>query len=394
MKKKELVLIGILFFFAIVIPEGASTSSAAGVTPSSIEIPFFPNYEGTFLFHPRGYNDIEFEMSCPYVYINNETLTDEDGAASFTATIKLPAKIEAEPGKYSCGFMMHRKKEPNTPEGIGASAEVGVLIFIKIPVKGKYATISLTADNVNKGEPVYFRTGVNNLGDTALKGISAVIDVTDIEGNIKETLYTTQSDVEPFSSTELWKRMETTDYEPARYNAKAIMIYGGEKPAYSEISFLIGKLFVKFLGMNINATENKINPFSVDVESWWGDPIENVRAEISMFNASGVFKGNFRTESADLSPWQKTTLQGYWDANGFDAGNYDANVTLMYKGGETSEIVKVVLQKQTEELKKNMSFDKIIEVLASPAFLIILVLVLIINVGVWMFKQKKQKKAA
>jgi hypothetical protein len=172
------------------------------------------------------------------------------------------------------------------------------------------------------------------------------------------------------------------------------MIYGGENPAYSETSFLIGKLFVKFLGMNLNATENKINPFSVDVESWWGDPIENVRAEISLFNASGSFKGNFRTESADLSPWQKATLQGYWDANGIEAGNYDANVTLMYKGGETSEIVKVVLQKQPEELKKNMSFDKIIEVLASPAFLIILVLILAINVGVWMFKQKKQKKAA
>ena len=33
--------------------------------------------------------------------------------------------------------------------------------------------------------------------------------------------------------------MKTTDYEPARYNAKATMIYGGEKPAYSETSFLL-----------------------------------------------------------------------------------------------------------------------------------------------------------
>ncbi|MFH1066142.1 MAG: hypothetical protein V1734_06555 [Nanoarchaeota archaeon] len=389
MKKSRFILFWLLLVTLTAIPPICATSMA-GISPSRIDIPFFPNAEQRIDFRTTGYDAAELEFKCPYVHPINETLNDEDRAGTFSVILKLPDKIDAEPGDYDCRFMLHRPKDPNMPPGVGASAEIGVLIFIKIPVKGKYATISLTTDNVNKEEPVYFKTVVNNLGDTALKEISAVIDVTDIDGNIKETLYTTQSDVEPFASTELWKRMETTDYEPARYNAKATMIYGGEKPAYAETSFLIGKLFVKFLGLNINATENKINPFSVDVESWWGDPIENARAEISLFNASGVFKGNFRTESVDLSPWQKATLQGYWDANGFEAGDYDANVTLRYKGGETSEIVKVVLHKQPEELKKNMSFDKIAEVLVSPAFLIILVLILVINVGVWMLKKKKK----
>ena len=393
MKKRECILFWLLIVSLTTIPP-ICAASMAGISPSRIDIPFFPYAEQRIDFQTTGYDAAELEFKCPYVHPINETLNDEDRAGTFSVIVKLPEKIDAEPGEYDCRFMLRRPKDLNMPPGVGAAAEVGVLIYIKIPVKGKYATISLNADNANKGEPVYFKVTVSNLGDTALKGINAVIDLTDIDGNIKETLYTTQSDVEPFAGTELWKRMETTDYEPARYNAKATMIYGGEKPAYSETSFLIGKLFVKFLGMNINATENKINPFGVDVESWWGDTIENVRAEISMFNASGVYKGDFRTESADLSPWQKATLQGYWDANGLEAGDYDANVTLRYKGGETSETVKVILQKQPEELKKNMSFNKIKEVLISPAFLIILVLILVINVGVWMFKQKKQKGTA
>ncbi|MDI6736996.1 MAG: hypothetical protein QME12_00585, partial [Nanoarchaeota archaeon] len=273
-------------------------------------------------------------------------------------------------------------------------AEIGVLIYVHIPVKGKYATISLNADNANKGEPVYFKVTVTNLGDTALKGINAAIDVTDIDGNIKETLYTMQSDVEPFASTEMWKRMETTEYEAARYNAKAVMAYGGEKPAYAETSFLIGKLFVKFLGMEINATAGKINPVTVNVESWWGDLIENVRAEVSMYDNKSEFKGSFRTEGVDLQPWQKASLQGYWDANALEAGDYNATITLKYKGGETRETVNVLLQKQPEEPKTSMTFDKIKEVLVSPAFLIVLVLILIINVAVWALKQKKQKRTA
>lgn len=393
MKKRGCILFWLLIVSLAAI-QSICAPSMAGISPSRIDIPFFPYAEQRIDFRTTGYNAAELEFKCPYVHPINETLNDENGAGTFSVIVKLPDKIDAKPGDYDCRFILHRQKDTNLPPGVGAAAEVGVLIFIKIPVKGKYATISLSTDNVNKGEPVYFKVGVNNLGDTALKGLNAVIDVTDIDGNIKETLYTTQSDAEPFASTELWKRMETTNYEPARYNAKAVMIYGGEKPAYAETSFLIGKLFVKFLGMELNATAGKINPFTVDVESWWGNPIENVRAEIFIFDVNNMFKGDFRTESVDLNPWQKATLKGYWDANGIEAGDYNANVTLKYKGGETSEIVKVKLQKQPEELKKSMSFDKITEVLASPAFLAILVLILVINISVWMFKQKKQKKAA
>lgn len=390
--KKRYFLIFCLFIMQLFAIPYCGATSMAGISPSRIDIPFFPYKEQRIDFRTMGYDMADFEFKCPYVNFINETVYDGDGVGTFSVNIKLPEKIDAEPGDYDCGFNLHRPKNINMPPGVSAAAEIGVLIYVHIPVKGKYATISLGADNANKGEPVYFKVTVSNLGDTALKGINAAIDVTDIDGNVKETLYTDSSDVEPFASTELWKRMETTEYEAARYNAKAVMAYGGEKPAYAETSFLIGKLFVKFLGMEINATAGKINPVTVNVESWWGDTIENVRAEISMYNASGEFKGDFKTESVDLQPWQKAALQGYWDANALEAGEYNATITLKYKGGKTSETVKVVLQEQPEEEKTNMSFDKIKEVLVSPAFLIILVLILIINVGVWVLKQKKQKR--
>lgn len=391
MNKRIYILFCLFIISAICLPY-VYAPAMAGVSPSRIELPFFPNAEHRIDFRTSGYESVEFEFKCPYVHPINETLNDEDGARTFSVILSLPEKINSDPGEYNCGFNMHRPSNPDMPAGVSASAEVGVLIYVHIPEKGRYAAISIEAQSANKGDPVFFHVSARNLGDEDLYGVSARIEVMDMENKTKATIWTESADVPRYGAAELWKRMETTDYEPARYNAKAVMVYGGEKPAYAETSFLIGKLFVKFLNFQTNATAGKINPVTMDVESWWGNPIENVRAEISMYNASGEFKGDFRTESVDLPPWQKATLKGYWDANGLEAGDYDANVTLRYKGGETSEIVKVILQKQPEEPETNKAFDKIKEVLVNPAFLAIIVLILIINVCVWALKQRKKTR--
>lgn len=388
MKKREFMFLPI--FLAMLIPQCVSASSAAGISPSYIEIPFFPYHEETISFKTLGYARINFEMNCPFIHINNETLNDEDGVGSFTATLKLPEKIDAEPGQYNCGFKMHRINEQNAPQGIGAFAEVEARIEILIPVKGLYATMSIAAQNANKGEPVFFKLNIKNMGEADLNGLTAAINIQDINNNSRETIYTREFNAPKFQEVEVWKRLETENYEPAKYKAKASLYYSGPKPAYAETEFLVGKLFVKYVGMDANATEGKINPIKVNVESWWGNPIENVRAEIKIYDTNNTLRGEFRTESADLQPWQKATLHGYWDANGLEAGAYGAELTLLYKGGETKEKVKLALQKQPKEGEDGKAFEAIKETLTSPIFLALLVLILIINVSIWLIKQKKQ----
>lgn len=391
MEKRHFIVFCLFLAALFAIPYCAA-ASMAGVSPSRIDIPFFPYAEQRIEFRTMGYDMADFEFKCPYVNAVNETVYDEDGVRTFSVNIKLPEKIEAEPGEYDCSFLLHRPTNPNAPAGVSASAEISVILIVHIPVKGKYAIINLNANNVNKGEPVFFKVDVQNLGDTTLNELSAIIDVMDIDGNIKETLHTTSSDVPPFKSVELWKRMETTNYEPAKYKAKATLFYGGEKPATAETEFLIGKLFVAYNGIELNATAGKINPVKINVESWWGNPIENVKAEVKIYDANQTYRSEFRTESVDLAPWQKASLQGYWDANGIEAGEYNANLTLLYKGGETKEKIKITVQKEPETEKESIGFKKLAEIVASPVFLALLILILIINVSMWLIKQKNQKR--
>lgn len=390
--EKGYFIIFCLFFIPFVTMPCCSAAAMAGISPSRIDVSFFPYTEQRINFQIAGYDAIEFEFKCPYVHPINETLNDEDGVSSFSVMLSLPEKIDAEPGEYNCNFILHRPANPDMPQGVSAAAEVGAVIAVHIPVKGRYASISLEAQNANKGEPVYFKVSVNNLGDTVLTGLSAVIDVMDNDGNIKETLHTGTGDAPPFGGVELWKKMETTDYEPARYKAKAVLLYGGENPATAETEFLIGKLFVKYTGMEMNATAGRINPLKVNVESWWGNPIENVRAEFRVFDKNNSYAGEFKTESADLPPWKKASLQGYWDTTGLEAGEYNANLTIRYKGGETMENVALVLQKEQESNEGGRMFEKISSVIASPVFIALLVIILIINISIWVIKQKKQRK--
>ncbi|MDI6738114.1 MAG: hypothetical protein QME12_06395, partial [Nanoarchaeota archaeon] len=152
MKKRTCILFCLLILSLAAIPL-VYAPSMAGISPSRIDIPFFPYKEQRIDFRTMGYDMADFEFECPYANIINETVYDEDGVMTFSVNLKLPEKIDAEPGEYNCGFILHRPKNQNMPPGMGASAEIGVLIYVHIPVKGKYATISLNADNANKGEP-------------------------------------------------------------------------------------------------------------------------------------------------------------------------------------------------------------------------------------------------
>lgn len=373
----------------------AQTAAAAGVSPGKSSINFFPNEKIDLIYTISGYPSGFYlgDFGCDFVAYNNDAKETETGETRFSVTVALPEKME--PGVHSCGFMVKQGElNPDMPPyagGVGAIAEVAAVILVNVPAKGKYAEISLSADNANQGEPVYFRVDVKNLGEIDLYGLSALIDVMDIDGKVIETLRTTEGEALRFSSAELWKKMETTDYEPARYKAMAVLNYGGERPAEAETEFLIGKLFVNFLGINAEANAGSINPVTVDVESWWGNPIENVRAEVSVYNKSSVLQGDFRTESIDLSPWQKATLQGYWDASGLEPGNYTADITLKYKGGETKANAVLVLAEGSEPNETSF-FARINDVIVSPVFIAVLILILVINISIWALKKKNEKK--
>lgn len=385
-----------IFTLIFLLTIAAQAVSAAGVSPGKIDINFFPNQIINIPYTISGYGDFYIsDIGCTYLTFNNDTSGTETGEQRFSVTLSLPENME--PGTHDCGFLIKHGQPnedipPYAPGGFGAVSVVGTVIRIYVPAEGKYATISLEVNNANRGEPVYFHIIEKNVGSIDLKEQIAIIDIKDNNGNIVKTLYTNPFDVPKFGSTDAWKKMETADIEPAKYTARASVDYGGKEPAAAEAEFLVGKLYVNLISFESNATAGKINPVMLRVQSWWGSPIENVRAEIRLINQNGSEKGSLKTDSTDLNPWQEAVLQGYLDATEIEAGDYKAEIKIMYKGGETNAGASITLHPQPLEVKENNYFGAIESVITSPVFLGILIIMLIINVLMWIIKQKKQDK--
>ncbi|MBU4456076.1 MAG: hypothetical protein KKA65_01100 [Nanoarchaeota archaeon] len=375
----------IMVLFLLAIPLVLS----AGVAPSTVNINYYPNQIQTISYEVTGYDRIELDMSCPFVKMNDD-LVSSGRSHSFSVTITLPEKVDADPGKLNCGFMIREKQNENLPPGVAARVEVGVNIYIHVPYEGRYAKINLIAPNVNKGEPVYFQVHVTNLGEEDLNNLIAKIEVYDNEDNLRETMFTTSGSAPIFGATDLWKKMETVNYDAAKYKAKATLNYYGDEPVVDEKTFLIGKLFVNFLRFTENTSVGKINPVEVEVESWWGNLIENVYAEVELINESGSSGGSFKTISVNLNPWTLEKLTGYWDATELSPGKYTAEITLNYGGEKTQATAYIDLLEE----KVIISFwDSFKSFASTPAFIILVLIILItLNMTLWYLKSKKGKK--
>lgn len=360
---------------------------AAGVVPSTVDMPYYPGEKHIISYQVSGYNDIELEMSCPFVKLNGEIIKTGSNH-KFTVSVDLPEEIDAEPGRLNCGFMIKEKTTPDMPVGLGAFVEVGTNIYVHIPYEGRYAKLKLNVDNVKKGEPAYFKLSISNQGEEALKDLLPIIEVSDLEGNIKQVLHTDSVSVPIFEERVVWKKMETTDFEPARYNALATLNYMGDEPAVDETDFLIGKLFVDFVEMTPNVTVGKISPVEVEVQSWWGDLIKNVHAHVELMNGSQTLT-SFKTVSADLDPWQTVKLDGYLDVTEIPAGTYDAKINLYYDDAEslsetTIDVLPVVIETSFWDSAKGF--------LTGPTLLIIiLILLFAINILTWYWKKRSSK---
>lgn len=364
--------------------------SSVGVVPSRLDVPFYPGFEQTVEYTVKGYDNPLLEMLCPYVIFNNDSV-QSGFDTRFSVTIKLPEVIDAEPGELNCGFMIREGGIPGMPRGVGGRVEVAATIMVHVPYKGRYATMSFEASNANKGDPVYFHVIVNNLGEFDLEDIIAKIEIKDIENKTKEILYTEPISVPIFSAADIWKELDTKSYDTARYRAIAVVDYGGNEPAKAESSFLIGKLFVNFLGMTKNATTGLISPISLDVESWWGNKINNVYANLVLINGSGVVFTSFKTISQVLAPWQKAALTGYLDAANISPGAYEMNISLHYDEEQSNikAAFDIVSLPEPEELKPSMT-EIVKDIATSPIFLVSIVLLLIIINIMMRFKLKKK----
>jgi len=360
--KRELIVLSVFLFIIIYC---ANVFAALGLSPAIKNIDFSPNLKFEYTYTVEE-DDSEKEIEiyaggelAEYVSFDKTMLV---GGGSFKVTVELPEEIKV-PGKHR--ILIGVKEVPGDEESlIGTSLTVEAVIYVFVPYPGKYLEASIsTSGDVNAGENVKFISNVNNLGkEDVVAGIG--IDVYSASGEKIETLGLGDKDIKSQERKTYNTILKTEDYKPGPYRAELVVNYG--EILRAETSFRIGGLFVNITNYTRELLSNKINKFSVGIESQWNSKLENIYAEVKVRDINLSFK----TVSSELMPWERKSLEGYIDVGDFE-GVYDAVISLNYAGIISEKEIEIKIVKET-----NLTLHVLLGVLV---FAVVLVYFFLIN---------------
>jgi len=365
----------ILLLMAIFI---SNTVNAIRISPDSIRIEFEPNFEKSYTFYTETAENVGIAIEgdlAKYVGVEKDSIA-KDG--SFVIKVKLPAEIET-PGKNLVFVSV-------TEGGKGGAMVSGIAsirtpIDIRVPYPGIYAEIGFNVHDLNINETANFVVTIHNLGKLSITSAKAVIDVFDINARLVEKLFTQERIVNAKAKENLDAFFDASKHNAGTYKAVAHVTYADQSKDL-EANFKIGTLNIKITNYTNTFFIGKIAKFDIEIESGWNSKIDNVFAEVKIFNNTKEIS-SFKTISVSLQPWEKKKISTFWDNEGLGEGTYDMEISLFYEGktNKVSGKIEIIMPKEKISYKKYLTTTNIL--------VIVVILLVIINIIVLISRRKK-----
>jgi hypothetical protein len=356
---------GMVVVLAVVILFCSRAYAVSGISPGTYSLDFVSNQKIELPFEIIGDEGAQYKIVAEgdlasYVSFNKKVL---NGPGKVTATLSFPEDIPS-PGQHT--IFVSAMQQATGKGGISLLAVVKGMINVRVPYPDEYISASITATSANAGKPVNLVVSVSNLGKKDISTRTSVV-IYDSSNRSIANIPFGKRDIESLKSTEFESQLNTEGYLPGLYRAEAIVEYSNKKTK-AETSFRLGELFVNITGYSNDFLRDRLNKIDIEVESFWGEPIEKIYASVFIVN----YSINFQTTPADIMGFQKTTLTGYFDTTGILEDEFFANMTLHYQG-KTSEKIALLWFK-----KENKTPYFTYGIIALAILVIILVIVLIV----------------
>lgn len=326
----------LVFFFLLVICVPVAYSPF--ISPGKYQFDFVPNLEEDLHFLVGGSGRVNVTLGGSlgqYAEVKSMQWVDRPGSLSgwlVTVHMKLPEFID-NPGRNEMDVRVMEVSD----DGSMISAAAGVIapVYIIVPYPGIYVVASFVAPSVNENETVDLVVTASNYGYENISSAYAEIDVLGSGGGLITTLRTKTLALPSRAQNQVFKSSwETIGYPVGPYSANARFYYRNNVSILIA-NFNIGYLVVNILNYSRTVQANAISPFSVEMQSGWNSPIDNVYAVVELDGKT------FQSPSVSLKPWEKATVICYVDNNGIPPGKYKSIVSVHYKGSSTQSEVEI-----------------------------------------------------
>ena len=368
-----MILCAILFTL-ILLP---SISGLSGVSPASYNIDFEPNLKQEFSFSfifDKGVKADAYVGGGLSEYVTIVSDKYAFGRKVVVVELDLPEKIDV-PGLHRIRVGA-KERLSDSLSGVSVGVDVGGIIKLRVPYPGKYAELGLTAATVNAGEDVSYQLSIHSRGDENIF-VEPQIIITNEGGKVEEFSLEAR-EVKSADSYVYDRIINTEKYGAGDYNITAIVNYGGESPATSRMLFRLGELRVGISNYTDTVMKDKVNRFTMEVESFWNDRIGDVYGTVSIVG----YQNSATTPTISLKPWQKTTINGFLDTTGIEEDIVKAVLEVHYENKVTTKEVDLRLIKETNWL--------IVWAVIGGILIVLLILILLLAIVILLFRRKKK----
>jgi len=334
----------------------------------------------------------------PYVTLDHTIDRNVPSGAlmPISALLSLPEKIDI-PGFHE--IRVGARETQNLGGGmmgVKTASEARIIIVVLCPYD--CASISFSAPNGNINESILFTFSIQNLGehDMTAKG---KVEVISPDNFVLDVIRTEEKTIKSTVTDNLIGILNTTNYKPGEYQAHAVLYWSKENVTEFNATFRIGNKYIRVVEYPKEFVKDAINKMQITVESGWNNPLQNMFAEVFVYDQFGNLLTSFKTISADISPWQQQTLLGYFDTTGLDYGSYPIKMHLNYENGRTVEegIIEIkegALAETVSEMPTELQKPSAITVSLTTLLIIVIVLLVILIVVLLLFMKRKHPAQA
>ncbi|MEK6811471.1 MAG: hypothetical protein AABX96_03110 [Nanoarchaeota archaeon] len=317
--------------------------SSLGISPALKNIDFYPGAEVNITYTALSDDPekvLDVSMGGDFAQYATSSVSTVKGTTSFLITLKFP--MSAEPGNHYLSVSLSER--PSESEFIGTAVQIGGILTVIVPYPGLYGELklSLPDGNVNDQIPVELR--VINRGDQILHLKYISIDFISSGGYVARTLNFTPVDISSPGDRYFRKYLDAKGLDAGNYLGVARVSYGDVVREVNQ-SFRIGSLFVNITNYTDSIVSGGIQKFYVSLENLWNSPNYGVYVDVNISNNIGEHYF-FRTPSVDLNPWEKKTVESYFDTENL-LGIYKVILNASYGGKSTAVYGSLLVSKKS-----------------------------------------------
>ncbi len=274
---------------------------------------------------------------------------------------------------------------------IGGIAAVEAQLLLKVPYPGKRLVLTPHVEDAVAGQKVKLKASVVSEGtekiDNAVLNINLFDPNNVLVKSADESCWAKHHTVclEPRSIaagegvdySTIWdsKTCNAGPCDAGTYNATYILTFDTQTLTEATM-FRIGGLQVDVTGVETDPVQKGgIAKIRVRVSSRGGDTIPNVYADVAVKDKLETGMAVIKTQQKDLKPFEKASLEAFWETGDAPTGVYDAIATLHYASNQSEG-------RGTIEIKSDVYPMPPLEYIALAVIVILLVCVL------WIFKDR------